>query len=117
MRIDKTVVIGIIIEGVHFGIVDRKAVLRGNPKPSVLVLHNAFDTIIYQSILLRQRLKALLSVIPDNTTIEAISVAADPQRPVLGLTKRGNLVNDARMRVIEQMTDSPVFKLPVLVSM
>ena len=78
MRIYKTVVIRIVIKGVHFGVVDRKAVLRGNPEPSVLVLHNAFDTIIYQSVLLRQRLKALLSVLSDDTTIQAISVAADP---------------------------------------
>ena len=100
LRTGKTVGLGIVGKGLQMGVIDRQTVLRRNPQPTVSVLHNTLHGIVHKSVLLRQHLKTLLTILTHNPAIQTIAIATQPKGTVTTLTERGDLLIDMGIGVI-----------------
>ena len=62
---------------------------------ALLVLHDAFDRIVCQTIISGEHLKCLLaSLLVDNALVETIAVGSQPQSAVLSFAETAYFVND-----------------------
>ena len=96
MMVHQTFALEVVGENVGLWVIYRQAVLGGHPQTAVGILDDTLDTTEGQTVFCGQgfKMSALVCIILYQS-VQAIAIAAQPERAVTGLTERRDLVDDA----------------------